>query len=195
MPCKLPLYDPLSSGRGFWEGPGQQKAGDRGRKSWYKLELESQLQALSASADFPGSISTSAIAFDVSKCISLVLAFREAEVDSYFAPFERLASPLQWPIDIWPLLLQCKLSGKAQEVVAALPLKESLIRVLKQLSCKLMNWSLIGRSFDSRGNFQTYVEFAREKGILFDNWCLASKASDYDCLREVVLLEDFRKHS
>lgn len=107
----------------------------------------------------------------------------------------RLASALQWPIDIWPLLLQCKLSGKAQEVVAALPLKESLIRVLKQLSCKLMNWSLIGRSFDSRGNFQTYVEFAREKGILFDNWCLASKASDYDCLREVVLLEDFRKHS
>lgn len=67
--------------------------------------------------------------------------------------------------------------------------------MLKQLSCELINWSLklIGRSFDSRGNFQTYVEFAREKGILFDKWCLALKASNYDSLRELVLLEDFRK--
>lgn len=66
----------------------------------------------------------SATAFDVSKCISLVPAFREAEVDSYFAAFECIAGAL--PSDIWPLLLQCKLSGKAQVVVAILPLKDSL---------------------------------------------------------------------
>lgn len=43
----------------------------------------------------------SATAFDVS---NLVPAFREAEVDSYFAAFECIAGALQWPSDIWLLL-------------------------------------------------------------------------------------------
>lgn len=38
---------------------------------------------------------------------------------------------------------------------------------------------------------QTYLGFAREKGIIFDKWCLASKANDYDFLCELMLLEDF----
>lgn len=38
---------------------------------------------------------------------------------------------------------------------------------------------------------QTYLGFAREKGIIFDKWCLASKANDYDSLCELMLLEDF----
>ncbi|TWW74537.1 hypothetical protein D4764_14G0005400 [Takifugu flavidus] len=54
--------------------------------------------------------------FDVSKNVSLVPAFREAEVDSYFSAFERIASALNWPRDMWPVLLQCKLVGKAQEI-------------------------------------------------------------------------------
>ncbi len=36
--------------------------------------------------------------FDVSKHISLVPQFREAEVDSYFNAFERIASALQWSL-------------------------------------------------------------------------------------------------
>ena len=40
---------------------------------------------------------------------------------------------------------------------------------------------------------QTYVEFAREKGVLFDKWCHASKTKDFAQLRELVLLEDFKK--
>lgn len=51
----------------------------------------------------------SGTAFDVSKCISLVPTFTEAEVDSYFAAFERIVGALQCPSDIWPLLLQYKL--------------------------------------------------------------------------------------
>ncbi len=64
--------------------------------------------------------------FDVSKHISLVPQFREAEVDTYFNAFERIASALQWSRDVWPLLLQCRLTGKAQEVCAALSLEDSL---------------------------------------------------------------------
>uniref|UniRef100_A0A3P9BSG8 Uncharacterized protein n=1 Tax=Maylandia zebra TaxID=106582 RepID=A0A3P9BSG8_9CICH len=54
--------------------------------------------------------------FDVSKQIKMVPAFRETEVDSYFTVFERIAGALHWPKDVWSLLLQCRLVGKAQEV-------------------------------------------------------------------------------
>lgn len=64
--------------------------------------------------------------FDVSKHINLVPPFREAEVDSYFTAFERVAATLQWPKEMWALLLQCKLAGKAQEVCSALPIEKSL---------------------------------------------------------------------
>ncbi len=64
--------------------------------------------------------------FDVSKHISLVPQFRETEVDSYFSAFERIVSALNWSKEVWPLLLQCKLTGKAQEVCATLSLEDSL---------------------------------------------------------------------
>ncbi len=71
----------------------------------------------------PGSPVTT---FDVSKHISLVPQFRETEVDSYFSAFESIASALNWSKEVWPLLLQCKLTGKVQEVCAALSLENSL---------------------------------------------------------------------
>ncbi len=64
--------------------------------------------------------------FDVSKNILLVPLFKETEVDSYFAAFERIAVLLHWPKDVWSLLLQCRLVGKAMEVFSTLPLAESL---------------------------------------------------------------------
>lgn len=36
------------------------------------------------------------------------------------------------------------------------------------------------------------MEFAREKGILFDKWCTANNVSDFSELRKLVLLEDFK---
>lgn len=54
--------------------------------------------------------------FYVTKYIKLVPPFRESEVDAYFVAFERFAGKLKWPYDMWPLLLQCSLTGKAQEI-------------------------------------------------------------------------------
>ena len=55
--------------------------------------------------------------FDITRNIALVPPFRESEVDSYLSVFERIAATLNWPREMWPLLLQCRLTGKAQEVV------------------------------------------------------------------------------
>lgn len=65
-------------------------------------------------------------AFDISKNISLVPTFHEAEVECYFGAFERIAAALQWPRDVWAILLQCKLTGKAQEVCASFSVEDSL---------------------------------------------------------------------
>lgn len=136
--------------------------------------------------------------FDVSKNISLVPAFREAEVDSYFSAFERIASALDWPRDMWPILLQCTLIGKAQEVVSALSLQDSLqYDSLKEAI--LRAYELVPEAYRQKfrnhrkSNDQTFVEFAREKGTLFDKWCAASDVkNDFESLRQLVLLEEFK---
>lgn len=65
--------------------------------------------------------------FDVGK--------NETELEAYFNAFEHIAIALHWPKEVWPLLRQCKLVGKAQGVCAALTVKDSLVydRVLSAI--------------------------------------------------------------
>lgn len=135
--------------------------------------------------------------FDVSKHISLVPSFRETEVDSYFNAFERIAATLGWPRNVWSLLLQCKLIGKAQEVCATLSIDESLdYDVVK--ATVLRAYELVPEAYRQKfrtcrkSATQTHVEFAREKSNLLDKWCTACKVNDFAQLRELVLLEEFK---
>lgn len=75
---------------------------------------------------FPSSILPTRSEFDISEHITLVPPFRETEVDSYFGTFERIASALHWPPEVWALLLQSILHGKVREAVASLPVEDSL---------------------------------------------------------------------
>ncbi|KAK0145685.1 hypothetical protein N1851_015404 [Merluccius polli] len=78
-----------------------------------RLELEA---ASLSSAQSPGhrSIHSDPSAptrgFEVSRNVVLVPQFREAEVDAYFTAFERVATSLKWPKEVWSILLQCKLT-------------------------------------------------------------------------------------
>ena len=51
--------------------------------------------------------------FDVGKHIHFVPPFQETEVDKYFMHFENIAASLKWPKDVWTVLLQSVLIGKA----------------------------------------------------------------------------------
>lgn len=95
-----------------------------------KLQLELDVKQAGA-ASFSGANPASAAAsgeaplqlsppFDVAKNIRLVPPFSDKELDKYFAHFERVATTLRWPENVWTLLLQCVLTGKAQEVFTAL---------------------------------------------------------------------------
>ena len=59
--------------------------------------------------------------FEVTKQAWLVPKFEEANVDGYFAHFERTALNLGWSKECWSMLLQTVLTGKAQRAYATLP--------------------------------------------------------------------------
>lgn len=158
-------------------------------------QLELQLEQ-KANVEQP--VSTSARnAFDVSKNIQLVPVFREADVESYFGAFERIAFALHRPKDVWAILLQCKLSGKALEASASLSIEDSLnYDTLK--GAILRAYELVPEAYRQRfrglekSQNQTYSDFAREKSLLLDRWCSACKTSNFTTLRELVLLEEFK---
>uniref|UniRef100_A0A8C6MEZ7 CCHC-type domain-containing protein n=1 Tax=Nothobranchius furzeri TaxID=105023 RepID=A0A8C6MEZ7_NOTFU len=136
---------------------------------------------------------------DISKCLVLVPTFRESEVDSYFATFERLAAALDWPREVWSTLLQCKLTGNAQEVIASLSLSDSM-DYDKVKAAVLVAYELVPeayrqkfRSQNVKLSTQTYVEFSREKALMFDKWILASKVKTLQDLKELILMEEFKK--
>lgn len=166
-----------------------------------QLELEAKrISSVPPSPTLTGYASSvsSRSAFDVGKNIALVPTFRETEVDTYFSVFERIATALQWPKEMWAVLLQCKLMGKAQEVASSLSLEDSLqYDTLKE--SVLRAYELVPEAYrqrfrnHKRSNGKTFVEFAREKGVLFDKWCTSNNVnSDYESLRQLILLEDFK---
>lgn len=154
-----------------------------------------ELQGVPAPSTSPQSVESSA--FDVSKHISLVPPFRESEVESYFGVFERMAIALLWPKDVWAILLQCKLVGKAQEACSTLSLEDSL--VYENVKAAILRvYELVPEAYRQRFRnlkkvpAQTYADFAREKGVLFHRWCTACKADNLTAVRKLMLLEEFK---
>ena len=145
----------------------------------------------------PPSQSSSVSAFDITKHLALVPHFKEAEIDSYFDAFERIATIVKWPQDVWSLLLQTKLVGKAREVCAALSMAQSLDygtvkeTILRAYELVPEAYRQRFRSCEKSAN-QTHGEFAREKAVLFDKWCSASNVKSMHLMRELVLLEEFK---
>ncbi|KAI2644500.1 hypothetical protein H4Q32_028512 [Labeo rohita] len=135
--------------------------------------------------------------FDVAKNIEIVPPFHEKEIEAYFQAFERIVTALKWPTEVWALMLQCKLTGKAQVVCASLSLEESVQYDAVKIAV-LQAYELIPEHYRQRfrttkkSASQTYVEFAREKCILFDRWIKACKVKDYNSLRELMLIEEFK---
>uniref|UniRef100_A0A3B1JS97 Gypsy retrotransposon integrase-like protein 1 n=1 Tax=Astyanax mexicanus TaxID=7994 RepID=A0A3B1JS97_ASTMX len=154
-----------------------------------------ELEAVKASSSKQPASRTSE--FDICKYISLVPPFRESEVDSYFTAFERVAATLQWPKEMWSLLLQCKLVGKAQEVCSSLTAEQSL-DYDKVKAAVLRAYELVPEAYRQRFRSykkmadRTFVEFARDKTVLFEKWCSASKVLTFEQLKELILLEDFK---
>ena len=134
--------------------------------------------------------------FDVSKDIRLVPPFQEKEVDKYFVHFEKIATSLEKPREVWTLILQSVLIGKAREIYSALPVEKSTqYEEMRRAILKLVPEAYCQKFRNcKKQESQTYVEFAREKEALFDCWCTAKQVdNDYNKLRQLILVEEFKK--
>ncbi len=96
---------------------------------------------------------------------------------------------------VWSLLIQCTLTGKAQEVCSTLSVVDGL-DYDKLKSAVLRAYELVPEAYRQKFRShvknvsQTYVEYAREKNVLFDKWCYSSRVVDFDQLCELISIED-----
>ena len=165
-----------------------------------EIAMQLKLRELETRPTVPTPVSTvRSTGFDVSKHIRLVPPFQEDEVDKYFVHFEKIATSLEWPREVWTMLLQSVLVGKAREIYSALPVDRSAHydEVRKAI---LKAYELVPEAYRQKfrnarkQDGHTYVEFAREKEALFDRWCTAKQVdNDYRKLRQLLLVEEFKK--
>ena len=162
-------------------------------------EKELAMQVRLKELDAPrASTSNTEPKFDISKQIRFVPPFQEKEVDKYFLHFEKIASSLEWPIKVWTLLLQSVLVGKAREVYSSMTVEQSAQYELVK-STILKAYELVPEAYrqhfrsSKKKEAQTFTEFARDKEVQFDRWCTAlDVAKDYNKLRQIILLEEFK---
>ncbi|KAJ8031501.1 hypothetical protein HOLleu_24709 [Holothuria leucospilota] len=136
--------------------------------------------------------------FDVSKHIKFVPKFQEDNVEKFFNHFEKLGEQLKWPRDKWSILIQSNFTGKAQEVYSALSIEDSMDydKVKKAI---LQAYELVPEAYRQKfrkyrkADTQTYVEFAHQKERHFDRWCASKKVSTFDTLRQLMLVEEFKR--
>ncbi|KAJ8049627.1 hypothetical protein HOLleu_02455 [Holothuria leucospilota] len=136
--------------------------------------------------------------FDVSKHVKFVPKFQEDNVEKFFNHFEKLGEQLKWPRDKWSILIQSNFTGKAQEVYSALSIEDSMDydKVKKAI---LQAYELVPEAYRQKfrkyrkADTQTYVEFAYQKERHFDRWCASKKVSTFDTVRQLMLVEEFKR--
>ncbi|KAJ8023297.1 hypothetical protein HOLleu_35675 [Holothuria leucospilota] len=126
------------------------------------------------------------------------LELGEDNVEKFFNHFEKLGEQLKWPRDKWSILIESNFTGKAQEVYSALSIEDSMDydKVKKAI---LQAYELVPEAYRQKfrkyrkTDTQTYVEFAYQKERHFDRWCASKKVSTFDTLRQLMLVEEFKR--
>ena len=129
--------------------------------------------------------------------LQLLPKFSEKDPDLFFSLFERLAESRGWSDSERTLLLQCVLTGKAQEAYVSLTVAESQkYDVVK--SAVLRAYELVPEAYRqrfrnlSKNEDQTHVEFVREMLVQFNRWCLASEVKTFKELADLITPEQFK---
>ncbi|KAG1655032.1 putative ATP-dependent RNA helicase DDX56 [Nymphon striatum] len=133
--------------------------------------------------------------FDIAKHIRLVPRFDEKHIDNFFLHFEKIAKDVGWKPEHYTLLIQSVLTGKAAAAYLALPSSSNYIEVKEAILKAYLKvpeaYRVKFREF-SKLSEMNFIEFAKEKELLFNRWCLAEKVKDFQGLKEMILLEEFK---
>lgn len=167
-----------------------------------RLEKEIRLKELELHAtmgDLPVDLKRGSHSdLDVTRMVRMVPKFVEKNVDKYFDQFEKVATNLKWPQEVWTTLIQSVLVGKAAEVYSALSVEDSSdYQTLK--SSILRAYELVPEAYRQRFRFlrkeekDSYVEFVRDKKETFSQWLRSSEVNSFETLSELILIEEFKR--
>ena len=136
--------------------------------------------------------------FEVTKQARLVPKFEEANVDGYFAHFERTALNLGWPKECWSMLLPNCADRKSTESIWPLLPTENCADYDLVKAAVLKSFELVPEAYrqkfrtQRKTENQSYVEFLREKENALDKWCFSKRIDgDAEKLRQLILAEEF----
>ena len=129
-------------------------------------------------------ISVSGSDFNIASAIKLVPLFNKDDATEFFAAFEKIANKLKWPKEMWTTFIQCRFIGKAQKL--NITLSEDVCADYDQVKPLILKaYELVPEAYRQKfrdlkkDNKETYVEFARQKEQLFDDWCRAKEVTDF----------------
>ena len=135
--------------------------------------------------------------FDIVGNLRLLPQFNEKDPETLFSLFERVADARSWPDSDRTLMLQCVLTGKAQEAYSALSVADS-VSYDKVKRAVLQIYELVPEAYCQRfrtlerDDRQTHVEFARKLSSQFNRWCSASAVMTFQGLCDLIMLEQFK---
>uniref|UniRef100_A0A674APU8 SCAN box domain-containing protein n=1 Tax=Salmo trutta TaxID=8032 RepID=A0A674APU8_SALTR len=135
--------------------------------------------------------------FDIVGNLRLLPQFNERDPETFFLLFERVANARSWPDSDRTLMLQCVLTGKAQEAYAALSVADS-VSYDKVKTAVLQIYELVPEAYRQRfrtlerHDKHTHVEFARKLSSQFNRWCSASAVMTFQGLCDLIMLEQFK---
>ena len=157
------------------------------------VEKDIEIERLKASQKKAEKFSES----ELLKTASLLPKFSEREVEQFFQCFERTAEMFNWPKEKWTLLIQSELTGKAQRIYCSLPDEDAKIYEIVKHNI-LQAYQLVPEAYRQKfrnwrkGGQQSYLEFAKDKEIHFENWCRAEEVETLDDLAQLILIEEFK---
>ena len=135
--------------------------------------------------------------FDMAKARGFMPPFEEDSVDVFFEMFEKVAKESEWPEAKWPLLVQSVLRGKAQRAMAALDCRlgldyDSLRKAVLQAYGSVPEAYRIKFRELRRQPNESHLDLWRKQEVAFDRWINANEAFNYQSLRDLILLEQFK---
>ncbi len=102
-----------------------------------------------------------------------------------------------WSRSIRIVMLQTVITGKAQETYAALTMEDR--KDYEKVKVAILKaYELVPEAYRQRfrswrkGDRQTHSEVVRDLVSYFDRWCVASAVDNFEKLRDLVILEQFK---
>ena len=135
--------------------------------------------------------------FDPAKSLRLMPSFNEDSVEEFFRCFEKVALALKWSKELWIIMVQSALKGRAQKCLNLLPENEGHAElkrlVLREYELRPESNRLKFRKNRKLSDSETYVYYLRAKKLDLDKWLdFIDIKDEYLKLYDLILLEEFK---